>query len=107
MTEYDALPGLGNEAVAEKTPRKDGNTSGHGCGHNLIGAGAVVTPGTRIEARTLALGTPARSVRTLGDDELRMQRERTLSYVETARAHAGSRELAMTDGTVSSRRVES
>ena len=33
MTEYDALPGLGNEPVAEKTPRKDGCTSGHGvCG---------------------------------------------------------------------------
>ncbi|MGB5716841.1 MAG: M20/M25/M40 family metallo-hydrolase [Gammaproteobacteria bacterium] len=41
MTEYDALPGLGNEPVAEKTPRKDGNTSGHGCGHNLIGAGGL------------------------------------------------------------------
>ena len=41
MTEYDALPGLGNEAVAEKTPRKDGNTNGHGCGHNLIGTGGL------------------------------------------------------------------
>jgi aminobenzoyl-glutamate utilization protein B len=41
MTEYDALPGLGNEAVAEKTPCRDGSTSGHGCGHNIIGAGGV------------------------------------------------------------------
>lgn len=41
MTEYDALPGLGNEPVAEKTPRKDGCASGHGCGHNLIGAGGL------------------------------------------------------------------
>ncbi len=41
MTEYDALPGLGNEPVAEKTPRKDGKTTGHGCGHNLIGAGGL------------------------------------------------------------------
>lgn len=41
MAEYDALPGLGNEAVPCKTPRKDGTTSGHGCGHNLIGAGAI------------------------------------------------------------------
>ena len=41
MTEYDALPGLGNEPVAEKTPRKDGCTSGHGCGHNLIGSGGL------------------------------------------------------------------
>lgn len=41
MTEYDALPGLGNEPVTGKTPREDGVTSGHGCGHNLIGAGGL------------------------------------------------------------------
>lgn len=41
MTEYDALPDLGNEAVAEPTPRKDGKTTGHGCGHNLIGTGGI------------------------------------------------------------------
>lgn len=39
--EFDALPGLGNEKTSEKMPRKDGNPNGHGCGHNLIGAGAV------------------------------------------------------------------
>jgi len=41
MLEYDALPGLGNAAVPKQQPRKDGVTSGHGCGHNLIGAGAM------------------------------------------------------------------
>ena len=41
MLEYDALPGLGNEAVPRKESRKDGVTAGHGCGHNLIGAGAL------------------------------------------------------------------
>jgi aminobenzoyl-glutamate utilization protein B len=41
MLEYDALPGLGNEPVPKKQPRKDGITAGHGCGHNLIGAGAL------------------------------------------------------------------
>jgi aminobenzoyl-glutamate utilization protein B len=41
LLEYDALPGLGNEPVAKKQPRKDGVTAGHGCGHNLIGAGAM------------------------------------------------------------------
>jgi aminobenzoyl-glutamate utilization protein B len=39
--EFDALPDLGNEAVPTKTPRKDGVTNGHGCGHNLIGSGAI------------------------------------------------------------------
>jgi hypothetical protein len=32
LVEFDALPGLDNEAVPTKTPRKDGNTNGHGCG---------------------------------------------------------------------------
>jgi len=62
----------------------DGADVGEGA---LIGAGAVVTPGTVIPARSLALGTPARSVRELGADEQRQQRERTLTYVQTARRH--------------------
>jgi aminobenzoyl-glutamate utilization protein B len=41
LVEFDALPGLGNEAVPTQTPRKDGITSGHGCGHNLIGSGSI------------------------------------------------------------------
>jgi aminobenzoyl-glutamate utilization protein B len=41
MLEYDALPGLGNEPVPRKQPRQDGVTAGHGCRHNLIGAGAL------------------------------------------------------------------
>ncbi|MDH4007149.1 MAG: amidohydrolase [Desulfuromonadales bacterium] len=41
LTEFDALPGLGNEAVCSQTPREDGVTTGHGCGHNLIGSGAT------------------------------------------------------------------
>jgi aminobenzoyl-glutamate utilization protein B len=39
LVEYDALPGLGNEPVPNREPRKDQVTSGHGCGHNLLGAG--------------------------------------------------------------------
>lgn len=41
LAEYDALPGLGNTADPAPTPRPDGQTNGHGCGHNLIGAGAL------------------------------------------------------------------
>lgn len=41
LAEYDALPGLGNEAVSHRQPRHDQVTSGHGCGHNLLGAGCV------------------------------------------------------------------
>jgi len=70
----------------------DGARVGDGA---LVGAGAVVTPGARVPDRTLVLGAPARPVRTLDDDELREQRERTLQYVETARRHA--RGAAATD----------
>ena len=41
LVEYDALPGLGNEPVPQKTPRKDQVASGHGCGHNLLGSAAI------------------------------------------------------------------
>src|SRR5579859_2287780 len=41
LAEYDALPGLGNEPVPYREPRKDRVTSGHGCGHNLLGAGCI------------------------------------------------------------------
>lgn len=39
LPEFDALPGLGNAAVPRQEARADGVTSGHGCGHNLLGAG--------------------------------------------------------------------
>ena len=38
LAEYDALPELGQEPVPERSP-VDGN--GHGCGHNLLGAGCA------------------------------------------------------------------
>lgn len=41
LGEYDALPALGNNAVPRQEPRDDGQTSGHGCGHNLIASGSV------------------------------------------------------------------
>ena len=41
LPEYDALPGLGNAPVSEQAPRSDQKTTGHGCGHNLLGAGCT------------------------------------------------------------------
>ena len=42
LGEYDALPGLSQEAgVAEHRPVTEGG-AGHGCGHNLLGAGAML-----------------------------------------------------------------
>src|SRR5258708_25432222 len=39
LAEYDALPGLGNEPVPYREPRKDQVASGHGCGSNPLRAG--------------------------------------------------------------------
>ena len=63
----------------------DGARVGEGA---WVGAGAVVTPGTVVPARTLVLGAPARPIRELDVEEQRLQRERTLTYIETARHHA-------------------
>jgi aminobenzoyl-glutamate utilization protein B len=41
LPEYDALPGLGNAAEPRKTPGPTGFDVGHGCGHNLLGAGCT------------------------------------------------------------------
>src|SRR3954470_20575307 len=48
----DAVPGPGNAAVAGQQPREDGQTNGHGCGHNLLGAAltaAAIAAKARLE----------------------------------------------------------
>lgn len=40
LAEFDALPGLSQEAVPEKQPRSGAN-AGHGCGHHLFGVASV------------------------------------------------------------------
>ena len=56
----------------------DGAVVGEGA---LVGAGSVVTPGAVIPDGMLAVGTPARVVRRLDDEERRLQTERSLAYV--------------------------
>ncbi len=66
MGEYDALPGISQKAVPEKTPLEAG-AGGHGCGHNMFGAasiGAAVAIKEQIDAGKLQgtirfYGTPA------------------------------------------------
>lgn len=41
LVEFDALPDLGNDTQPTQTPAKNGNSNGHGCGHNLIGASSI------------------------------------------------------------------
>ena len=59
----------------------------------LVAAGAVVRPGQVVESRMLVAGIPAKPIRQLSDDEVELQRARTLRYVETARGHAASRNV--------------
>ena len=67
LGEYDALPGLSQEAgVAEHRP-VEANGNGHGCGHNLLGAGAMLAAtavkdwlaANGIKARVRYYGCPA------------------------------------------------
>ena len=41
LPEYDALPSLGNAAAPRQFPAPSSNTNGHGCGHNMLGAGCT------------------------------------------------------------------
>lgn len=66
LGEFDALPGLSQEAKPAKSPLKEG-AAGHGCGHNLFGAGslgAAVAIKEQIESGNISgtvkfIGTPS------------------------------------------------
>ncbi|MCA9060759.1 MAG: amidohydrolase, partial [Planctomycetaceae bacterium] len=56
LGEYDALPGLSQQAEPSRLPREDNNSYGHGCGHHLFGAAsmsAVMAIADQIKAGTL------------------------------------------------------
>jgi carbonic anhydrase/acetyltransferase-like protein (isoleucine patch superfamily) len=53
----------------------------------LIGAGALVTPGMRIAEGSLAIGSPARVMRQLTDEEREHLRSSAAAYVELAARH--------------------
>lgn len=64
LGEFDALPSLGNEAVPFQQSRADGQTNGHGCGHNLIASGSVGAA-LALKDWLVASGTPGK-IRYLG-----------------------------------------
>ena len=60
LGEYDALPGLSQEAgVTEHRPVVGQGGNGHGCGHNLLGAGALMAA-TAVKDYLAAHGLPGR-----------------------------------------------
>jgi aminobenzoyl-glutamate utilization protein B len=66
LAEYDALPGITQEAVPQRKPRED-KTAGHACGHHLFGVGSVAAAiavrdwmaQNRITGTLRLYGTPA------------------------------------------------
>lgn len=71
----DTLVGMGAIVL-------DGCEIGRGC---IIGAGALLTQCTKVPDGSVALGSPARVVRGVTDDELASSRENARRYVELAR----------------------
>lgn len=69
----------------------DGAEIGDQC---LIGAGSLVTQRTKIPPRSLVLGSPAKVIRPLKENELASLRESAAKYVAAARAHAARQAAA-------------
>ncbi|MCI4455473.1 MAG: gamma carbonic anhydrase family protein [Sulfolobus sp.] len=57
--------------------------------HSIIGAGAVVTQGTEIPEGSLALGVPARVVRRLNENDIKMIEENAEEYLRHVRRYFG------------------
>ena len=87
MGEYDALPGLSQEAVAEK--KSAGKAAGHACGHHLFGtastAAAIATKDWMLSNKTKGTirfyGTPAEEG---GSGKVYMVREGLFNDVDVA-----------------------
>ena len=55
--------------------------------HSLVGAGALVTEGKTFPERSLILGSPAKAVRTLSDEEVAAMDAGAHHYVERGRQY--------------------
>ncbi len=58
LAEYDALPGINQDASPSRAPI-DGKPAGHACGHNLFGAGSLIAA-LSIKEWLEETGTPGR-----------------------------------------------
>ena len=64
LGEFDALPGLSQQAEPEPLRRNDNNSYGHGCGHHLFGAASLSA--TIAVAEQIRAGVIAGTVRYYG-----------------------------------------
>jgi carbonic anhydrase/acetyltransferase-like protein (isoleucine patch superfamily) len=77
---------IGEEALVGMGARiLNGAVIGPQC---IVGAGALVTEGKAFEARSLIVGSPARAIRTLSDQEIAMLRLSAAHYAEKAAYYA-------------------
>ena len=105
LAEFDALPGLSQEALPEKKSI-EGKNAGHGCGHNLFGT-ASVAAGIEIKkmlaekkfAGTIRVyGTPAEEG---GDGKVYMVRDGLFSDVDVViHWHPGDKNAVTMDKTL-------
>ena len=59
----------------------------------ILGAGALVTEGKTFEPRSLIVGSPARAIRTLSDEQVAMLRLSAAHYAEKAAQYASALRL--------------
>ena len=78
--EDDVLIGMGAVVL-------DGAVIGEG---SIVGAQALVTMNTIVPPRSLVLGSPARVVRELADEEVERNRANALHYVRMSRMYLGA-----------------
>lgn len=81
--EDEALIGMGARIL-------NGAVIGSQC---IVGAGALVTEGKSFEPRSLIVGSPARAVRQLDDDQIELLRLSAVHYSQKARQYSAGLRL--------------
>lgn len=85
---------VGHGAILHSCNIEDGCTVGMGAivlnnakigKDSMIGAGALITQGKEFPPRSVILGSPAKAVRTLSDEEVSAMHENSAHYVELAK----------------------
>ena len=79
----EALIGMGARIL-------NGAVIGEGC---IVGAGALVTEGKMFEPNSLIVGSPARAIRLLGDEQRQMLRASAAHYAQKAADYAANLRL--------------
>jgi aminobenzoyl-glutamate utilization protein B len=108
MAEFDALPGINQDRVAERSPI-DGKIAGHACGHHLFGTGSVAAAlavkdwleSSGQEGRIRLYGTPAEEG---GAGKVYMVRAGLMDDVDAMlHWHAGSSNSAAATGSLANK----